>query len=124
MRATRRTLQQRQLVRNWCEVLERPGVNVLTDHAVALLVEKTYLRAEDVSLLYTDFVVDGEKMTVKVFARCTVMSLMGRAIEYNLDSLAPKFAELVAAKLGEGYGGSIDKVTLRPYVNWAMVIIL
>lgn len=56
--------------------------------------------------------------------RCTVMSLMGRVIEYNLDDITPKFAELVAAKLGEGYGGSIDKVTLRPYVNWAMVIIL
>ena len=76
------------------------------------------------SLLYTDFVVDGEKMTVKVFARCTVMSLMGRAIEYNLDSLTPKFAELVAAKLGEGCGGSIDKVKLHQYVNWAMVIIV
>ena len=91
---------------------------------VGLLVEKTYLRAEDVNLLYTDFVVDGEKMTVKVFARCTVMSLMGRAIEYNLDSLTPKFAELVAAKLGEGCGGSIDKVKLHQYVNWAMVIIV
>lgn len=79
---------------------------------------------EDVNLLYTDFVVDGEKMTVKVFARCTVMSLMGRAIEYNLDSLTPKFAELVAAKLGEGCGGSIDKVKLHQYVNWAMVIIV
>ena len=91
---------------------------------VALLVEKTYLRAEDVNLLYTDFVVDGEKMTVKVFARCTVMSLMGRAIEYNLESLTPKFAELVAGKLGEGCGGSIDKVTLHQYVNWVMVIII
>ena len=56
--------------------------------------------------------------------RCTVMSLMGRVIEYNLDDITPKFAELVAAKLGEGYSGSIDKVTLRAYVNWAMVIIL
>ena len=91
---------------------------------VGLLVEKTYLRAEDVNLLYTDFVVDGEKMTVKVFARCTVMSLMGRAIEYNLESLTPKFAELVAGKLGEGCGGSIDKVKLHQYVNWAMVIIV
>ena len=52
------------------------------------------------------------------------MSLMGKVIEYNLDDITPKFAELVAAKLGAGYGGSIDKVTLRPYVNWAMVIIV
>ena len=91
---------------------------------IAMLTENTYLRTGDVSFLYMDNVMDGKKSVLKVFARCTVMSLMGRVIEYNLDDITPKFAELVAAKLGEGYGGSIDKVTLRPYVNWAMVIIL
>ena len=94
------------------------------DAFIAMLTENTYLRTGDVSFLYMDNVMDGKKTVLKVFARCTVMSLMGKVIEYNLDDITPKFAELVAAKLGAGYGGSIDKVTLRPYVNWAMVIIV
>ena len=67
IRATRRTLQQRQLVRNWCEVLERPGVNVLTDHAVALLVEKgipPLLRQR----VWPVLIGNGQKITPETFA--------------------------------------------------------
>ena len=37
---TRRTLQQRQLVRNWCDLLEQPSLVLRANHAVTALVEK------------------------------------------------------------------------------------
>lgn len=69
-----RTLQQRQLVRNWCEVLERPGVNVLKDHTVAQLVEKgipPLLRQR----VWPVLIGNGQKITPETFALCVSLLL-------------------------------------------------
>ncbi|OAO16220.1 hypothetical protein AV274_2045 [Blastocystis sp. ATCC 50177/Nand II] len=86
----------------------------------ALLAESMYLKAETVQYLYEDFWADGETTVMKGFSRCCVKSVYGEALEYDFHEMMARFGEVVG-KMG-AYSGSIDKVTLRRHVNWALVI--
>lgn len=86
----------------------------------ALLAESMYLKAETVQYLYEDFWADGETTVMKGFSRCCVKSVYGEALEYDFHEMMARFGEVVG-KMG-AFSGSIDKVTLRRHVNWALVI--
>lgn len=88
----------------------------------ALLVDSTYLRADDVNYLYADFSSDGETTVMTVFSRCDVDKAFGEVILRNFEKLKPRFNELVGKKMGNGFVANIESVVLRRYVNWAVVI--
>lgn len=79
-----------------------------------------YLKAETVQYLYEDFWADGETTVMKGFSRCCVKSVYGEALEYDFHEMMARFGEVVG-KMG-AFSGSIDKVTLRRHVNWALMI--
>ena len=95
------------------------------DKLTQLLVEKSYLRADDISYLFTDFTSDGEEVVMTGFSRCEVDTTFGGVIQRNFKKLRPRFGALVEKKLGEAFkNATIDSVVLRRYVNWPLVIIL
>lgn len=95
------------------------------DKLTQLLVEKSYLRADDISYLFTDFTSDGEEVVMTGFSRCEVDTTFGGVIQRNFKKLTPRFGALVEKKLGAAFkNATIDSVVLRRYVNWPLVIIL
>ena len=88
-----------------------------------VLVDNTYLRAGDVRYLFADFKVDNGVSVMTAFSRCEVDTAFGEVIQRNFKKLTPRFNELVKSKLGGSIqSAAIDKVVLRHYVNWVLVI--
>ena len=88
-----------------------------------VLVDNTYLRAGDVQYLFADFTVDNGVSVMTAFSRCEVDTAFGEVIQRNFKKLTPRFNELVKSKLGGSIqSAAIDKVVLRHYVNWVLVI--
>ena len=88
-----------------------------------VLVDNTYLRAGDVRYLFADFTVDNGVSVMTAFSRCEVDTAFGEVIQRNFKKLTPRFNELVKSKLGGSIqSAAIDKVVLRHYVNWVLVI--
>ena len=89
-----------------------------------LLTEETYLRARELSYLYVDFAIDGEDSVMTCFSRCTLEKGMGSVMKRTFRKMRSEFSDMVAAKFGEGFSGSIDSVKVYYHVNWALVISL
>ena len=89
-----------------------------------LLTEETYLRARELSYLYVDFAIDGEDSVMTCFSRCTLEKGMGSVMKRTFRKMRFDFSDMLAAKFGEGFSGSIDSVKVYYHVNWALVISL
>ena len=87
-----------------------------------LLTEDTYLRSSDLGYMYVDFAVDEEEVVMTCFSRCNVEWGMGFVIKRGFKRMHPQFNELVEKKIGKGFTASIDSITLRFHVNWALLI--
>ena len=58
------------------------------------------------------------------FSRCTLEKGMGSVMKRTFRKMRSEFSDMVAAKFGEGFSGSIDSVKVYYHVNWALVISL